>query len=100
MHFQQLLATAGSVKSQRCTNRTHYCQRSFASQVSNVPLSPSTTSFRQHFTKELYQGTRPQSHSNSELKLALSDVGKLKWPPIHSATLRTRTRAVSMHTHY
>ena len=54
---------------------TRYTQRTFASleyrtRKIDFPPSPgTTTSHWQHFTKESYLGTRPQSHSNSELKL-------------------------------
>ena len=76
------------------TDRTRSSQRTFASLEYRMwkidfTLSPGTTSYRQHFTKESYQGTRPQSHCNSELKLALSSLSdvKIKWRAIycHSA---------------
>ena len=60
------------MKSQRCT-RSHPLQPKdirfpieYRTRKIDFPPSLGTTSYRQHFTKESYQGTRPQSQSNSE----------------------------------
>ena len=77
--FQQLLATAGSVKSQQCT-QSHPLQPKDIRfpRVANAKKNRFSTKSSYHLIRAAfyevisYQGTRPQSHSNSELKLALS----------------------------
>ena len=124
-HFQQLLATAGGVKSQRCT-RSHsfstaqgHSLPEYRTRKIDFPPSSGTTShrlsrkphplWRVWFARLLtpaafYEGIVSRYTASESLWLRTETCFvmfvrrvKIKWRVIYSVTPRTRTRAVSMH---